>query len=107
MLVSVAGEVSYVTVPVIWGVYANSGITELQYNVGCQGLPGGSVVKNLSTDGGDASSIPGSGGSPGEGNSSPCLGNSMDREALCATVHGVKKESERTKKLNNNWVSEY
>ena len=36
-------------------------------------------------DMGDASSIPGSGKSPGEGNSNPfqysCLGNSMDRGA--------------------------
>ena len=49
---------------------------------------GGSVVKNLPTNAGDATdagSIPGSGRSPGEGNGNPrqypCLGNSIDRGA--------------------------
>ena len=32
------------------------------------GFPGGSVVKNLPANAGDAGSIPGSGRSPGEGN---------------------------------------
>ena len=40
-------------------------------------------------------SIPGSGGSPGEGNSNPlqysCLGNLMDKGNWQATVHGIKK----------------
>ena len=40
--------------------------------------------------------IPGSGGSPGEGNDNPfhysCLGNPMDREARLAIVHGGRKE---------------
>ena len=44
---------------------------------------------------GDLGLIPGSGISPGEGNSNPlqysCLENSMDREAWQATVHGVTK----------------
>ena len=39
--------------------------------------------------------FPGSGRSPGEGNSYPlqcsCLGNPMDRDAWQATVHGVTK----------------
>ena len=43
----------------------------------------------------DVSSIPGSGRSPGEGNSNPlkysCLENPMDGEAWQATVHGVAK----------------
>ena len=43
---------------------------------------GGSVVKNLPADAEDASSIPGSGRSPGEGNGNPlqysCLENPMD-----------------------------
>ena len=43
----------------------------------------------------DASSIPGSGRSPGERNGNPlqysCLGNPMDRGAWQATVHGVAK----------------
>ena len=55
---------------------------------GEDGLPGGTVVKNLPAnagDAGDAGSIPGSGKSPGEGNGNPlqysCLKNSMDRGA--------------------------
>ena len=49
------------------------------------GFPGGSVVKNLPSNAGDAGSIPGSGRSPGEGNSNllqySWLGNPMDRGA--------------------------
>ena len=52
-------------------------------------------VKNLSADAGDLDSIPGSGGSPGDGNGYPlqysCLENPMDRVAWWATVHGVAK----------------
>ena len=59
------------------------------------GFPGGSMVKNLSPNAGDTSSIPGSGRSPGEGNRNPlqcsCLGNPMDRGAWQATGHGVTK----------------
>ena len=65
---------------------------------GLLGFPGGSVVKNLSTnaeDSGDVSLIPGSGRSPGEGNGNSlqysCLGNLMGRGAQWATVHGVAK----------------
>ena len=43
----------------------------------------------------DQDSIPGSGISPGVGNGNPpqytCLGNSIDRGAWQATVHGVAK----------------
>ena len=46
-------------------------------------------------DTGDVGSIPGSGRSPGEGNSNPlqysCLGNPKDRGVWQATVHGVTK----------------
>ena len=53
------------------------------------------MVKNLTANAGDVGSIPGSGGSPGEGNDNPlqysCLGNPMDREARQAIVHGVTK----------------
>ena len=56
------------------------------------------AVKNHPTEAGDArdeGSIPGLGGSPGEGNGNPlqCSGleNSMDRGAWRATVHGVAK----------------
>ena len=50
-----------------------------------RGFPGGTVVKNPPANAGDArdaSSIPGLGRSPGEGNGNPfqysCLENSMD-----------------------------
>ena len=65
------------------------------------GFPGGAVAKSLpasARDSGntrDASSIPGSGRSSGEGNGYPlqysCLDNSMEREAWQATDHGVTK----------------
>ena len=60
------------------------------------GFPGGSVVKNLPANSGDAGLIPGLGRSPGEGNGNPLqhsyLGNPMDR----AIVHGSVKESDMT-----------
>ena len=59
------------------------------------GFLGGSVVKNLPANAGDAGSIPGMGKSPGEGNGNPlqysCLGNSVNRGAWRAIVHGVAK----------------
>ena len=58
-------------------------------------MPGGSVVKNLPANTGDAGSIPESGRSPGVGNSNPlqysCLDNLMDTEVWWPTVHGVAK----------------
>ena len=61
-------------------------------------FPGGSVVKNPPANIGDtrdASSIPGSGRSPGGGNDNPlqysCPEKPMDRGALRATVHRVTK----------------
>ena len=58
-----------------------------------RGFSGGSVVKNLPANAGDSGLIPGLGLSPGEGNGNPlqysCLGNSMDRGAWWAKVHGV------------------
>ena len=51
------------------------------------------MVKNLLANAGDASSIPGVGRVPGEGNGHPlqysCLGNPMDRGAWRVTVHWV------------------
>ena len=64
------------------------------------GFPGGSVVRNLSANAGDVGLIPGLGRSSGEGNGNPlqysCLGNTVDRGAWWATVHGVTKESDTT-----------
>ena len=55
--------------------------------------PGGTVVKNLPANAGDADLIPGSGRSPREGQGNPlqnsCLENPMDGVAWRATVHGV------------------
>ena len=56
---------------------------------------GGSVVKNLPANAGDAGSVPGLGRSTGEWNGNPfmssCLRNPMDRGAWWAAVHGVTK----------------
>ena len=53
------------------------------------------MVKNLSANAGDAGLIPGLERCPGEGNGNQlpysCLGNSMDRGAWWATVHGVAR----------------
>ena len=61
----------------------------------CHLIPGGAGGKEPACDAGDVGSIPGSEGSPGEGNGNPlqyfCLGNPMDRGAWRATVHGVTK----------------
>ena len=57
------------------------------------GFPAGSAVKNSPFNAEDAHLIPGSGRSSGEGNGNllqySCLGNSMDREAWLAAIHGV------------------
>ena len=59
------------------------------------GFPGSSDGKESAYNAGDPGSMLGSGRSPGEGNDYPLqnsrLENSMDRGALWATVHGVKK----------------
>ena len=59
------------------------------------GFPGGSVVKNLPANAGDAGSIPELGRFPGEGNGDQlqysCLENPMDRGAWRAIVHRVTK----------------
>ena len=56
---------------------------------------GGLLVKTLPANAGNTGSIPGSGRSPGEGNGNPlqyfCLGNTMDRAACWAIVHGITK----------------
>ena len=63
------------------------------------------LVKNLACNAEEMSLIPELGRSPGEGNGNPlqypCLENPTDRGAWQATVHGVKKESDTTERLNN------
>ena len=55
-------------------------------------FPGGTVVKNLLANAGDASLIPGSRRSLGEGKGSPLqYSNPMDRAAWWATVHGSQR----------------
>ena len=70
------------------------------------GFPGGSMVKHLPTNAGDAGLIPGLGRSTGEGNGNPhqysCLGNAMDRGAWQATVHGVTRVRHNLVTLSNN-----
>ena len=62
------------------------------------GFPGGSVIKNLPANAGDASdmgSVSASRKSTGRGNGNPlqysCLENFMERGAWQATAHGVAK----------------
>ena len=63
----------------------------------------GSDSKESACSAGDLNSVPGSRRSPGGGHGKPlrysCLGNSMDRGASWATVHGITKESDMTEKL--------
>ena len=77
-----------------------------------KGFPGGSVVKNLPAnagDAGDVGSIPGSRRSPGVGNGNPlqysCLGNPMDRGAWWATVPWGYKDSGTTERLSTHTQS--
>ena len=57
---------------------------------------------------GDLGSVPGSGRSPGEGNSNSlqcsCLENSMDRGGWWATVHGVTKSQTRLSETHTHMV---
>ena len=65
-----------------------------------KGLPRWLSSKEFTCNAGDASSNPGLGRYPGEGNGNPlqysCLGNPMDGGAWQATVHGVAKELDMT-----------
>ena len=59
------------------------------------GFPGGSDCKESACNAADLDLIPELGRSPGGGHGNPlqysCLENPMDREAWCATVHGLAK----------------
>ena len=67
---------------------------------GVKGFLGGSDSKGCACSPGGPCFFPGSGRSPGEGNSNPlqhaCLGNPMDRGAWQAIVHEVGKELDMT-----------
>ena len=58
------------------------------------------MVKNPPVNAGGVGSTPGSGRYPGGGNGNPpqysCWGNSIDRGAWQATVHGVAKQLDMT-----------
>ena len=58
---------------------------QLHFQTMVEGFPGGSEIKASACNAGDLGLIPGSRGSPGEGNGSPlqrsCLENPMDRGA--------------------------
>ena len=64
----------------------------------CQGVPGGSVAKNLPANVGEAGLVPGLGRSPGGGNGNPlqcsCPENPVDRGVWRATLG--HKESDMT-----------
>ena len=66
-------------------------------------FPYGSEGKEFATSAGDLGSIPGSGRSPGEGNSNPlqhsCLDNPINRGAWRATSHRVAKSQTQL----SNW----
>ena len=67
-------------------------------------FPGRSDGKESACHAGDPGSIPGSGGSPGEGNDNPhqypCLENPMDRGAWQARVHWVPKRRTRLRNFH-------
>ena len=73
-----------------------------------EGFPAGSVVKNLSANARDASTIPVSGRSPREGNGNSlwysCLENPMDGGAWQATTQGAKKSRTQLKWLSTHSV---
>ena len=68
-------------------------------------FPGGSDSKEATCSAGDPGSIPGLGGSPGEGNGYPLqysfLENSVDTGAWWTIVHGVAKQSDTTELLGS------
>ena len=93
----IRGKLEFVSSPLIMSCF-------IYYFTSCpsyiMSFPGGSVVKNLPANAGDAGSIPHSGRAPGEGNGNPpqysSLGNPTDRGAWQAAVYGVAKESDAT-----------
>ena len=66
------------------------------------------MVENPPANAGDLGLIPGLERSPGEENDNPLqssrLGNTKDRGAWQAIVHGVTKGSDKTYRINNNKI---
>ena len=75
------------------------------------GFPGGSDGKESACSEGSLGSIPGSGRSPGKGNSNPlqdsCLENPGDRGAWWAAVYGDAQSWTRLKRLSSSSSSQY
>ena len=75
--------------------FSSSFLSFMSYIFSPLGFPGGTAVKNLPANTGDADSVPGSGRSPRGGNENPlqysCLKNSVNRGTWWAVVHGVAK----------------
>ena len=68
--------------------------------------PGGSAVKNLPANAGEAGLIPGLGRSPEEGSGNPfhysCLGKPYGQRSLAGYSPWGYKESDTIERLNNN-----
>ena len=73
----------------------------LQMNTG---FPGGSVLKNLPANAGDAGSIPGPGRSPGEGNGKPRQYSCLDMSILAWEIPWKEKPG-RSLKVRHDLVS--
>ena len=69
------------------------------------GFPGGSEVKASACNVGDLGSIPGSGRSPGEGNSNPKPGESHGQKSLVGYSPQGHKESGTTEQLHFHFLS--
>ena len=78
-----------------------------QFRFTCS-FPGGSVVKHQPVSARDKGSIPGSGRSPGRGNTSPsqysCLENPMDERSLVDQSPWGHKESDTTERLIHRYT---
>ena len=74
-------------------------------------LPWWLISKESACSAGDIGLIPRLGRSPREGNGSPlqysCLGNSMDRQAWWATVHGITESQARLNDYYLHFVNMY
>ena len=82
---------------------AEPSLSPRQYEGSYRGFPGNLVSKESACnagDTGDSDLISGLGRSPGERDGSPCqyscLGNSIERGAWQATVHGIARELDTT-----------